>query len=677
MRDTLRRVPFLRMLLPLLAGLGVAPCFSGVPHPLWLFIAILLWSMAWGVSRHPAREREGLEGLSLTLFFVVLGIFLGLRSRDVPTPVSGDRYLATLLEQPYSKNGRTRAEALLTAALDGEKVIPAREKILVYFPEGYAGDSAVAGSRILFGATPAAIVNRGNPYEFDFRGYAADKGFYRQLFLAGGPWQMTGSDPRFRLRVAAEKTRDALLTLYQRNGLHGAEFDILAALTLGYKKSLDTEIRQVFSSTGASHVLAVSGLHTGIVYLILSFFLGFLRRGRFTRILFPVVSVAALWVFAFITGLAPSVQRSALMFSVVVVGDNLRRPVHIWNTLSASAFLLLVINPRLTGDVGFQLSYAAVAGIVFFQPRISALLRFRHRLPRYFWELLAVSLASQITTFPLSCHYFHQFPVYFWISNFVVIPAAFVFISLGILVLVTSVVAPVSSFLAQVTGILVHGVYLVLENTASLPGALIPGIGFPQSSLVLAYGVLLAGALFLVKRKAVWLHLSLGAAVLLFLAGAAGRWYQAGSREIIAYNRREPVIHLIAGFRNYLLLPRELMESGDPLREAAAVTLRCRLLPPVMVPLEEDYHDRFLLKKGPLFSFGGILAEISDGRRSPSLPVTPDVLFLTGRGDLPSFPEEVQVVSYRRAPTPQAGSKYHRVNEMGAWRRPLPHGPKK
>ncbi|HOY52954.1 MAG TPA: hypothetical protein PLX49_14325, partial [Prolixibacteraceae bacterium] len=242
---------------------------------------------------------------------------------------------------------------------------------------------------------------------------------------------------------------------------------------------------------------------------------------------------------------------------------------------------------------------------------------------------------------------------------------------------VTSVVAPVSSFLAQVTGILVHGVYLVLENTASLPGALIPGIGFPQSSLVLAYGVLLAGALFLVERKAVWLHLSLGAAVLLFLAGAAGRWYQAGSREIIAYNRREPVIHLIAGFRNYLLLPRELMESGDPLREAAAVTLRCRLLPPVMVPLEEDYHDRFLLKKGPLFSFGGILAEISDGRRSPSLPVTPDVLFLTGRGDLPSFPEEVQVVSYRRAPTPQAGSKYHRVNEMGAWRRPLPHGPKK
>lgn len=132
-----------------------------------------------GVSRHPAREREWLEGLSLTLFFVVLGIFLGLRSRDVPTPVSGDRYLATLLEQPYSKNGRTRAEALLTAALDGEKVIPAHEKILVFFPEGYAGDSAAAGSRILSGprrrrlstgAIPMNLISGGTPQTKVFTG---------------------------------------------------------------------------------------------------------------------------------------------------------------------------------------------------------------------------------------------------------------------------------------------------------------------------------------------------------------------------------------------------------------------------------------------------------------------------------------------------------------------------
>ncbi len=661
-----------RMLLPLLAGIGLASLLPGVAPASLLWLLLLTLSTGGILSHFSFSSPEGLSGGVISLFFLVLGWTLALQQERPVERISGERYLATLLEHPYSKNGTFRAEGLLTAVADQEGVRGAHEKIQIYFPREWSGEGLIAGTRILFGVDPMEITNRGNPYEFDYRAYAAAKGFYRQVFLVEDQWQPTGADPRFRMRVAAEKTRDFLLSLYRRSGIGGEEFDILAALTLGYKKSLDTEIRQVFSTTGASHVLAVSGLHTGIVYMIVSFFLGFLRRGRISRYLFMVLALAALWAFAFITGLAPSVQRSALMFSVVLVGDHFRHPSNIWNTLAASAFLLLLINPRLTGDAGFQLSYAAVAGIVFFQPRIAGWLTFRHRVSRYFWELLAVSLASQITTFPLSCFYFHQFPVYFWISNFIVIPAAFLFITLGILVLVTSVVPLVSAFLAQVTALLIHGVYGVLEVTGSLPGALIPGIGFPVSSLVLSYGVLLLVSLFLLRRKIRFLQLAMVVASALFLAGAAGRWRQSTVCEIIVYNRRDPLIHLIAGFRNYLLVSAETPGSGATPPEAAAVISHCHLDKPVILSFSADFSDPWLLKKGPLLSFGGALIALDDGKTPLPGKPPPQMVIHYGNNRLPElWPATTYRISYRRQKGQSPEPNLHSVREMGAWKHSL------
>ncbi len=208
-------------------------------------------------------------------------------------------------------------------------------------------------------------------------------------------------DPVFRLTVYAEKTRDYLLGIYSQNGLAGPEYEILSALTLGYKKSMDAEIKQVFSATGAAHVLAVSGLHVGIVYMVFNLFFGFLRRQKATRYPFLFLAVLFLWGFAFITGLSPSVQRSALMFTVVLIGENLHRPANIYNTLASSASLLLVVNPNLVLDVGFQLSYAAVLGIVYFQPIVAGIFRFTSKAGSYLWGLFAVSVAAQMTTFPL------------------------------------------------------------------------------------------------------------------------------------------------------------------------------------------------------------------------------------------------------------------------------------
>lgn len=671
----------MRMLIPLVAGILMATAIPGIPAvplPVILFYClpgVLFFSLmgAFFLLRVPSWRPLTSGGALLFFFFFLVGVTIGLQQENRGAGITGDRYMATLLEKPYFKNRSFRAEALLTGARAGDSHIATREKVMVYFSSAGAEEGLVAGSRILFAADPSEIVNRGNPGEFDYRGYAASKGIYRQVFLAGKPWQEAGRDPRFRLRVTAENTRDHLLGIYRESGLSGREYEILSALTLGYKKSMEGEIRQLFADTGASHVLAVSGLHTGIVYMIFSVLLGFLRKGKTSRYVFLVVAFAALWSFAFITGLAPSVQRSALMFSVVLAGENLRRPANTWNTLAASAFLLLFANPRLLADVGFQLSYAAVGGIVFFQPRIARLLSFRSRAARYLWELLAVSLASQITTFPLSCYYFHQFPLYFWISNFIVIPAAFVFIFLGILVLVTSVWLPLSMFLAGITGMLTTGVCFLLEKIASLPWAVLPGIGFPVTSLLLSYVTLVMIIFFLVTRKSFYLQGILLSATLLFMAGAILRFRQAGVREIIVYNSREPQIHLIHGRENYLLVSGEPANEGEVPPEAGAFIQSCRLKKPVVIPIGDDYGDALVLKRGNLFSFGGLLAGIVTGDSRWPGEVKPRLLIVTHEGSHPTEPAgDGWVVSTRNRGVKPGNPEIHYTASMGAWRHPLP-----
>ena len=183
---------------------------------------------------------------------------------------------------------------------------------------------------------------------------------------------------------------------------------MLAALTLGYKDALTPELRESFSTTGAMHVLAVSGLHVGIIFVVLEFLLSFLNRWRFGKRLKPILIIVLLWSYAFITGLSPSVLRSSVMFSCMAFGGVLGRKSNTYNTIFVSAFFLLFFNADLLFDVGFQLSYSAVIAIVYFQPKIAGLLYVRNRFLRWAWDLAAVSLAAQIGTAPFAIFYFHQ-----------------------------------------------------------------------------------------------------------------------------------------------------------------------------------------------------------------------------------------------------------------------------
>lgn len=668
LEEYLRKIPFLRIFLPFAAGVVLASVSPGLTAvPFLVAAAILLLLAAWLIAQ-PGYYRNQVSGLVLTLFWFVAGAGCLLYHNRPQPAVQGDGYVAVLLETPQEKPKSYRAEVLMTHVEQDGLLKTVSEKLLVYFEKNDSAALLAAGDRIVFKRMPQQVQNGGNPGEFDYRKFLFRKGIGRQVYLPEGSWERSGSDHSFRPTVVAEKIRDRLIGIYEENGLSGDELAILSALTLGYKKSLDPEVTQVFVSTGTMHVLAVSGMHVAIIYVALKFLLGFLRRRRSGRLAFLILSVTALWSYALLTGLSPSVQRAALMFSMLSVGENMSRPMNIYNTMAASAFLIVMVNPFLLFDAGFQLSYLAVLGIIYFQPKIASLLEVKAKFGRYFWDLVNVSIAAQLATFPITSFYFRQFPVYFLLSNLILIPASFVFIFSGAALLLISPFRLLAGFWATVTGHLVGWVYKSLQFIGSWPGALLHDMTFtPVHLVVTVLGVLLL-VLFVESRKSYYFMSIMGLSVLFFATSAGVKISQNRRNEIIVYNQAEPVIHLIAGRRNYVLASAQTLQEQFPGREVAAVVSRRRLQKPQPVSFEEDFNDGYLLKSGSGVVFRGKrLWLFSAGGREP-LGNTDLVVDLTGKFPAEQAPGKSVVLCWKAFRSNPPGSvNIHYIRQQGAF----------
>lgn len=216
-----------------------------------------------------------------------------------------------------------------------------------------------------------------------------------------------------------------------KQSLKPNEIAFLKAIFLGQRQDISFDIYEDYSKAGAIHILAISGLHIGILVMLFQLILRpilYFRYGKFIRITLILV---VLWSFAIITGLSASVLRAVTMFSLFVIAQGLKRPTKPLNSLAISAFILLLIKPEFCFDVGFQLSYAAVAAIVIIKPVLDACWTLRNTVASFFLDLLKVSIAAQIGILPLSLYYFHQFPGLFFLTNMVIIPALMLVLGLG------------------------------------------------------------------------------------------------------------------------------------------------------------------------------------------------------------------------------------------------------
>jgi competence protein ComEC len=601
----LQKSPFVRILIPLVAGILLAEMLSPFPFRPLIIAASAVLVLSVITALKGGYFRNKLSGFLFSLFFLLTGSIVFRMNTQVPVFPEADTWLALLTERPEEREASFRAEAQIIAVGRGDSLDAYSERILIYFSKADSLNLPGTGDQILFFKSPSEFQNDGNPYGFDYKSYMARREIWRQVWLPAGRWIKAGEETARGTRIQAERIRERLMAIYVASGLEGEELAILSALTLGYKKSLDPEVRQVFSESGAMHVLAVSGLHVGIIFLAFKLLFMFLKRFGWGRMVYATGAIGVLWGYAFLTGMSPSVQRAALMFSLVQAGDGLKRPSNIYNTLAASAFILLCIKPVLLFEAGFQLSYSAVLGIVYFQPKLSGLFTIKNKFGSYFMDLLMVSLAAQLGTFAVSSFYFHQFPVWFWITNLVVIPAAFVFILLAAGILLFSFFTPASVFLAMVTETLVAWVYQFLKMISNMPFSVYSGFNFNSLSLAVTLLGIFMTVMFIESKKSQYLFSLMFLLSVYFLNNAYEGFIQVNRRQLVVYQSNVPNIHLIHGRHNYLFLPGKVIESGEPFRPAGNLIKSLRLNSPVVLSLETDFEDHRVLKSGSQIIFCG------------------------------------------------------------------------
>jgi competence protein ComEC len=346
-------------------------------------------------------------------------------------------------------------------------------------------------------------------------------------------------------------TREKMVALLQKYIEGNVESGLAEALLIGYKDDQDKQLVQAYSNTGVVHVIAISGLHLGLIYWLLNFLLQPLSKRKKSKWVKPLLIIAVLWLFSLLAGGSPSVLRSAVMFTCIVLGESQDRKISVYNSLAASAFLLLCYNPFWIWDAGFQLSYVAVLSIVVFSKPVYNLLYIPNKLLDHGWKLISVTIAAQILTTPISIYYFHQFPIVFLVTNLVAIP-------LSSIILLGEIILCAFSFLPNLaTGIgwIIHHLIRLLnhfiEYIDKLPFAVWTNLSISIAQSLFFYGTIIAMSYWLMQKNKKALIWSLSGVFCFIILRTVSFSRALDQRKIIIYNiPRHRAIDFING-RNY------------------------------------------------------------------------------------------------------------------------------
>jgi competence protein ComEC len=380
-----------------------------------------------------------------------------------------------------------------------------------------------------------------NPYQFDYRRHMEKLGVYRQINTEPDEILELGKESG-GLRTLAGNIREGIITRLRNYHFEPDELAIIQALLLGQRQEISQEIYSNYAAAGVIHILAVSGLHVGIILLLLNRLLVPLERYRYGRIIKMISLLLLLWGFALLAGLSPSVVRAVSMFSFVAVGMQLKRRTSVLNTLFMSLMVLLLINPGFIQQVGFQLSYAAVFSIVLIQPHIYRIYKGESKLIKYFWGILSVTIAAQIGVLPLSLFYFNQFPGLFFISNLVILPFLGFILGLGILILLLARLNLLPEILADLFGWMIATLNAFVSWAASNERYIFENIGFSLLLCLVSYLMVIAFIYLLKAPRFKSIALLLVTVILFQLALFYERFTSVDQEFVVFHKSRNTVL---------------------------------------------------------------------------------------------------------------------------------------
>ncbi|WBU90163.1 ComEC/Rec2 family competence protein [Cellulophaga omnivescoria] len=338
-----------------------------------------------------------------------------------------------------------------------------------------------------------------NPHQFNYALYLKDLGIYHKIEAENNYKLLSNS--KKTIRGTAALIKNNIIKKLNNVGFGAEELSIFKALLLGERNTVQTETLDAYKNAGAVHILALSGLHIGILLVVLQFLLSpleYLPKGKTIKL---IIVVLLLWGFAFIAGLSSSLIRAVTMFTFVAYAMFLNRPTSSFNILALSLFFILLCKPNLLFSVGLQMSYSAVFSIVLFNPLLKKMWEPKYYLTNKIWQLLTVSAAAQLGVLPISLYYFHQFPTLFFITNLAIIPFLGIILSIGIVVIILALCSALPNFLVTFYNTIIFSMNSVIKWVATQEAFLIKAISFNKIQMLFSYIFITLLFLFLAKKS--------------------------------------------------------------------------------------------------------------------------------------------------------------------------------
>lgn len=441
---------------------------------------------------------------------------------------------------------------------------------------------------------------------FDYKRYLARNNIFHQCYLKDREWvdlEKNTGNPLIRQAIGVRNSLTGIL--YEQ--LPGKEqAPVLSGLLLGIREDLPEDTFESFVNTGTVHLLSVSGLHVGLVYALLVFLLKpFPGITLFNKIFRLLLIVSLIWGYALITGFSPPTSRAAFMLTFYTAGQLFGKNYQGMNILAVSAFFLLLNDPFLVWDIGFQLSFLAVAGLFLLMPLISSLYRPKNGVVKAIWTWITLSVSCQLATFPLSVYYFHQFPAYFLPANVLLGFLACLILYGGLLLLAVSQVPFLAAFLAGILSVMIRVMTESMKWIGSLPGAVWGDIWISPWESLLIYLLIACMMLFFIKKQAYLLQGALVICLLLAVAALAENVRKKRQETFIVFNTgRDPVYGFISGRSAVLFHERDLKRSDFRYRVDPFLS-RAGIRDLQLIRLSADHQNRFLKKEENYIRFAG------------------------------------------------------------------------
>lgn len=612
--------PFVRIVIPFILGIVLAISLA-IFMPVWIFIVLLFMCFALTyIARLRIYKLRIIYGYFLFLLIVVLGN--NLTYSKLNKSISLSKYnikaiTAYIIEAPDETEKSIKLIVRTRIICDSDTSYNHSLKALLYLQKDSHSKALHMGDEILFSAGFDTIKPPMNPHAFNFKRYLKFKQIFYQHYFRSDQWKLISKRKGNQFKIIANGIRTYLINTLKKQDFEIEHLGVASAILLGYDQILDPETRDEFADAGAMHVLCVSGLHVGIIYLIFASLFSFLKKYKKGVLIKGILLLFVIWVYAFITGLSPSVLRASTMLSFIIIAESLSRKSSVYNSLAASAFLLLLFNPLMLMEVGFQLSYSAVLGIVSIFPILRKRLYVRNKIIQKIRDILIVSLAAQLGTFPLAIYYFHQFPLYFLLTNLLVVSFAGIIIYVGFSFFVLSAVPFLNLVLAYVLKKCIGFLCYYVAFIESLPSASLEGLLLSIPAVVLCFVLLLAVFRSILFKNKTWFFMgSISLCLLLFLF--TYRNYKIkNTHEIVCYDAGYGMaLDFISSGKNVLMVDSVLNAETKRLEFAVGNHWIYSGLnkPRVLVDHNEIIQEINLIKYKSIINFRGKTMLLIDGK---------------------------------------------------------------